>query len=231
MTFGHCEVPQKWVGRGGGVWVCSQRYRTMITVVYFISGFITSFGTIFLRKVATFFYGRSPLWLQTKNLWKKKKQTTLLGMTWDRSLLATTSLLWDKLPHDGPSWQLPPYYEINCHMIVSSVPWLDDGTPTPNRKKKKFLPFPLAPKPKKEKNWSHWLHTEPSSVPAWNFYYGPIPLHNRVDTYSAMNRAEWAIPWNSGVLQFKKGPHPPPSLCLRWMEGRMDDGMDQGTDG
>jgi hypothetical protein len=34
-------------------------------------------------------------------------------------------------------------------MIVSSIPWMDDGTPTPNRKKKKFLPFPLTPKPKK----------------------------------------------------------------------------------
>jgi len=36
-------------------------------------------------------------------------------------------------------------------MIVSSIPWMDDGTPTPNRKKKKFLPFPLSPKPKKRK--------------------------------------------------------------------------------
>jgi hypothetical protein len=80
----------EWRGEGGGqkktklsnifgwFWVCNQRYRSMITVVYFISGFIASFGTIFLRKVATFFYGRSPLWLQTKNLWKKK---TLLGRT------------------------------------------------------------------------------------------------------------------------------------------------------
>jgi hypothetical protein len=65
------------------------------------------------------------------------------------------------------------------------------------------------------------LHTKPSLVPAWNFYYGPIPLHNRMDTYCVINRAEWAIPWNSGVLQFKKGPHPPP-LCLGWMKGRMD---------
>jgi hypothetical protein len=45
----------------------------MIIVVYFISGFIASFGTIFLRKVATFFYGRSPLWLQTKKFRKRKK--------------------------------------------------------------------------------------------------------------------------------------------------------------
>jgi hypothetical protein len=99
---------QKWVGAAkktklsnifGWFWVCSQRYRSMITVVYFISGFIASFGTIFLRKVATFFYARSPLWLQRKILWKKKK-TTLLGTTWGRSFLATTSLLWDKLPHD-----------------------------------------------------------------------------------------------------------------------------------
>jgi hypothetical protein len=29
---------------------------------------------------------------------------------------------------------------------------MDDGTPTPNRKKKKFLPFPLSPKPKKGNN-------------------------------------------------------------------------------
>jgi hypothetical protein len=36
------------------------------------TSFITNFGTIFLRKVATFFYGRSPLWLQTKNLRKIK---------------------------------------------------------------------------------------------------------------------------------------------------------------
>jgi hypothetical protein len=36
-------------------------------------------------------------------------------------------------------------------MIVSSIPWMDEGTPTPNRKKKKFLPFPLSPKPKKRK--------------------------------------------------------------------------------
>jgi hypothetical protein len=48
----------------------------MITVVYFISGFIASFGTIFLRKVTTFLYGRSPLWLKTKVLWKKKKNNT-----------------------------------------------------------------------------------------------------------------------------------------------------------
>jgi len=47
----------------GWFWVCSQRYKSMIIVVYFISGFIASFSTIFLRKVATFFYGRSPLWL------------------------------------------------------------------------------------------------------------------------------------------------------------------------
>jgi hypothetical protein len=51
-------------------------------------------------------------------------------------------------------------------------------------------------------------------VPAWNFYYGPKPLHNRMDTYCAINRAEWAIPWNSGVLQFKKGPRPPPLFAL-----------------
>jgi len=36
-------------------------------------------------------------------------------------------------------------------MIVSSIPWMDDETPTPNRKKKKILPFPLSPKPKKRK--------------------------------------------------------------------------------
>jgi hypothetical protein len=68
-------------------------------------------------------------------------------------------------------------------------------------------------------------------VPAWNFYYGPIPLHNRMDTYCAINRAEWAIPWNSGVLQFKKGPRPPPLFALDgwrdgwmtgWTTGRMD---------
>jgi hypothetical protein len=34
-------------------------------------------------------------------------------------------------------------------MIVSSIPWMDDGTPTPNRKKKKILPF--APFPKTQK--------------------------------------------------------------------------------
>jgi hypothetical protein len=42
------------------------------------------------------------------------------------------------------------------------------------------------------------------SVPAWNFYYGPIPFRNKMDTYSAINRAERAIPWNNEVLQFKK---------------------------
>jgi hypothetical protein len=36
-------------------------------------------------------------------------------------------------------------------MIVSSIPWMDDKTPTPNRKKKKKFPFPLSPKPKKRK--------------------------------------------------------------------------------
>jgi hypothetical protein len=36
-------------------------------------------------------------------------------------------------------------------MIVSSIPWMDDEALTPNRKKKKFLPFPLSPKPKKRK--------------------------------------------------------------------------------
>jgi hypothetical protein len=54
------------------------------------------------------------------------------------------------------------------------------------------------------------------------------PLHNRMDTYCAINRAEWAIPWNSGVLQFKKGPRPPP-LCLERMMGRMT--TDDETDG
>jgi hypothetical protein len=56
----------------GWFWVCSQRYKSMITIVYFIFDFIASFGTIFLRKVATFYYGRSPLCLQTKNLRKIK---------------------------------------------------------------------------------------------------------------------------------------------------------------
>ncbi len=41
-----------------------------------------------------------------------------------------------------------------------------------------------------------------------------------MDTYYAINKVEWAIPGNNGVLQFKKGPRPPP-LCLGWMEGRM----------
>jgi hypothetical protein len=36
-------------------------------------------------------------------------------------------------------------------MIVSSILWMDDGTPTPNRKKKKILPFPLSLKPQKRK--------------------------------------------------------------------------------
>jgi len=35
-------------------------------------------------------------------------------------------------------------------MIVSSIPWMDDGTP-PNRKKKKFLPFPFSPSPQNPK--------------------------------------------------------------------------------
>jgi hypothetical protein len=110
----------------------------------------------------------------------------LLRTTWGWSLLATTSLLWDKLPHD-----------------CSSIPWMDDGTPTPNRKKNFFSLSPSPQNPKKEK-------IEPSLVPSWNFYYGPIPFHNRMDTYCAINRVEWAILWNSGVLQFKKGPRPPP---------------------
>jgi hypothetical protein len=45
-----------------------------------------------------------------------------------------------------------------------------------------------------------------------------------MDTYCAINKAEWAIPWNSRVLQFKKGARPPRPLCLGWMEGRMDAG-------
>jgi hypothetical protein len=36
-------------------------------------------------------------------------------------------------------------------MNVSSIPWMDDGTPSPNRKKKFFFPFTLSPKPKKRK--------------------------------------------------------------------------------
>jgi hypothetical protein len=121
-------------------------------------------------------------------------------------------------------------------MIVSSVPWMDDRTPTSIEKRKNFSLSPSPQNPKKKKNWPHWLHTEPSSVPAWNFYYGPIPLHNRMDIYYAINRAEWAIPWNSGVLQFKKGPRPPPLFALDgwkdgWMTGRMDDKMNDGTDG
>jgi hypothetical protein len=43
-----------------------------------------------------------------------------------------------------------------------------------------------------------------------------------MDTYCAINKAEWAIPWNSRVLQFKKGARPPRPLCLGWIEGRMD---------
>ncbi len=104
------------------------------------------------------------------------------------------------------------------------------GPPPPIEKKKHFSLSPSPQNPKKGKNWLHWLHTEPSSVPAWNFYYGPIPLHNRMDTYCVINKVEWALPWNSGVLQFKKGPRPPP-LCLGWMEGRMDDERDDGRDG
>jgi hypothetical protein len=42
-------------------------------------------------------------------------------------------------------------------MIVSSIPWMDGRTPTPNRKKKKFLPFPLSPKPKKKKKLAPWI--------------------------------------------------------------------------
>jgi hypothetical protein len=114
----------------------------------------------------------------------------------------------------SPPKVLPPYYEINYHMIVLPFHGWMTGPPTPIEKKIKNLPFPLSPKPKKGKNWLHWLHTEPSSVPAWNFYYGPIPLHNRMDTYCAINRAKWAIPWNSGVLQFKKGLCPPPLFAL-----------------
>jgi hypothetical protein len=65
---------------------------------------------------------------------------------------------------------------------------------------------------------------------AWNFYYGPIPLHNRMDTYSAINRVEWAIPWNNGVLQFKKGPRPPHPLYLVCALSGLDGGA-QGTMG
>jgi hypothetical protein len=92
------------------------------------------------------------------------------------------------------------------------------GPPPPIEKRKNFSLSPYPQNPKKGKNWLHWLHIEPSSVPAWNFYYGPMPLHNKMDTYCAINKAEWAIPWNSGVLQFKKGPRLPP-LCLGGMDG------------
>jgi hypothetical protein len=49
-----------------------------------------------------------------------------------------------------------------------------------------------------------------------------------MDTYSAINRTERAIPWNSGVLQFKKRARALPRLFAldgwrdEWMMGRMD---------
>jgi hypothetical protein len=40
-------------------------------------------------------------------------------------------------------------------MIVSSIPWMDDETPTPNKKGKNFS-LSLSPQnPKKGKNWLH----------------------------------------------------------------------------
>jgi hypothetical protein len=99
-------------------------------------------------------------------------------------------------------------------MIVPPFHGWMTGPPPPIKKIKKISLSPSPQNPKKGKNWLHWLHTEPSSVPAWYFYYGPIPLHNKMDTYCAINRAEWAIPWNSGVLQFKKGRRLPPFFTL-----------------
>jgi hypothetical protein len=60
-----------------------------------------------------------------------------------------------------------------------------------------------------------------------------------MDTYCAINRAKWVIPWNGGVLQFKKGSRLPffaldgwkDGRMTRWTMGRMDDEMDDGTNG
>jgi hypothetical protein len=59
-------------------------------------------------------------------------------------------------------------------MIVSSIPWMDDGTPTPNRKKKKFLPFPLSPKPKKRKKLVALIAYQAFFSGYLKFYYRPI---------------------------------------------------------
>jgi hypothetical protein len=61
----------------------------------------------------------------------------------------------------------------------------NDGTPTPNRKNKKLLPFPLSPKPKKGKNCIPSLHQCLLEI----FIMGQYPF-----TYCAINRVEWAIP-------------------------------------
>jgi hypothetical protein len=57
----------------GWFWVCSQRYRSMITVVYFIFGFIASFGTIFLRKGRHIFLWKIPTVAINKNSLKNIK--------------------------------------------------------------------------------------------------------------------------------------------------------------
>jgi hypothetical protein len=68
------------------------------------------------------------------------------------------------------------------------------------------IPWNYGPIPLHNMMDTYCAINRPEWAIPWN--YGPIPLHNMMDTYCAINRPEWAIP--CGVLQFKKGPRPPP---------------------
>jgi hypothetical protein len=118
------------------------------------------------------------------------------------------------VPHHLHTWNLKRIWDQIELLLGTSwgTPWNLMGTGKPKK-----IPLP-HPKTQKRDKLAALIAYWAFSLPAWNFYYGPIPLHNRMDTYSAINRAEWAIPWNSRVLQFKKAPRPSPSLCLVTLE-------------
>jgi hypothetical protein len=118
-------------------------------------------------------------------------------------------------------------------MIVSSVPWMDDGTPTPNRKKKHFSLSPSPQNPKKKKigrtdcilSLPQCL-TEIFIMGQYPFITGWIPILLEIGQNGQ-------FPETVEFCNLRRAHALPPSLPWMdgWMEGRMDDRMDDGTDG